>query len=95
VSGRPHRARSARTVALLVVLALLALPGAAEACSVCFSATEENRMAFLVTTGLLTALPLAILGGIGLWLRRRLREMEHDHEAARHAPQRERVSPPR
>jgi hypothetical protein len=79
VSGR------ARLLAMALAAALLAAPGVAEACAVCFSATEENRMAFLVTTGLLTVLPLAILGGIGLWLRRHLREMERHHDAARRA----------
>ena len=30
----------------------------AHACAVCFSGTDENRMAFLLTTGLLTFMPL-------------------------------------
>lgn len=76
----------ARILSVALAAALLALPGAAEACSVCFSTTEENRMAFLVTTGLLSVLPLSILGGVGFWLRRHLRELERHHDAARRAP---------
>jgi hypothetical protein len=63
---------------------VLLLPGAAEACSVCFSTTEENRFAFLATTIFLSVLPLGILLAIGTWLRRQVLEAERRHEQARH-----------
>jgi high-affinity Fe2+/Pb2+ permease len=58
-----------------VVLALVLYGPAAWACPVCFSAKNEaNRTAFVVTTALLTFLPLGLIGGGVWWLRRRARE---------------------
>jgi hypothetical protein len=51
----------------------------ADACAVCFSGRDETRAAFLATTLGLSALPLAMIGGLAFWLRRRalaLREQE-------------------
>jgi hypothetical protein len=60
----------------LVVLALLvALPEVAHACPVCFDPREENRLAFLATTIFMSLAPLGMVGGIGLWLRKRAREL--------------------
>ena len=64
------------TLALLVWLT----PGVSEACAVCFSGTDENRVAFLVTTGLLTFLPLVIVGATVTWLWRRARRLELEQE---------------
>jgi hypothetical protein len=75
-----------RAAALAVLLALL-LPGAASACAVCFDPSEESRFAFVATTIFLSALPLAILFGVGVWLRRKVLDTERRHEEARtHAP---------
>lgn len=60
------------------------LAGAAHACPVCFSATDGNRMAFLGTTVLLSLLPLGMLAGGVLYLRRRARQL--DEEDTRSAP---------
>ena len=60
----------------LALLALAALPDAAHACAVCFDATDENRRAFIATTAFLTLLPLGMVTGAGLWLRRRVRERD-------------------
>ncbi|HJN78222.1 MAG TPA: hypothetical protein QGF58_30195 [Myxococcota bacterium] len=46
----------------------------AQACSVCFDPSEENRLAFLGTTALLSLLPLLLLAGSGLWIWRRVRQ---------------------
>lgn len=54
----------------LATLALLALPAVAEACAVC-GAADRNRAAFLGTTIFLSLLPLGMIGGGVLWLRRR------------------------
>ena len=48
-------------------------PQAALACSVCFSATEETRQAYYVTTALLGSLPLLMAVGLALWLRQAAR----------------------
>ncbi len=54
-------------------------PQAARACAVCTSGTEdENRLAFILTTVFLSALPLLMVGGLAWWLRRRARELERD-----------------
>jgi hypothetical protein len=61
-------------VRLLVpfLLVLLALPGAAEACAVCFQAkTDATRIAFIASTAAMTFLPLAVVGGLAWWVRRR------------------------
>ena len=72
------RARSAdpRRVALLALGALallLALAPDAAACSSCFTATEATRQAYYGTTLLLIVLPFALVGVLGLWLRRAAR----------------------
>ena len=58
--------------------ALLVLaPRASQACAVCTSGTEDaNRLAFIITTALLSFLPLLIVGGFVWWLRRRTRELD-------------------
>jgi len=63
---------------MMVVLGLLLWPTAAQACSVCFSATDGNRMAFLITTVVLSLLPLGLIGGGILYLRHRFRQVEHE-----------------
>ena len=67
--------------ALIVALALIAVsPEAAHACPVCFDRDDEARIAFLATTGLLTLLPLGLVLGTGIWLRRRARELREGAE---------------
>jgi hypothetical protein len=66
-------------VALALVL-IAALPDVALACPVCFDARDENRQAFLATTAFLSLLPLGMVAGAGLWLRKRAREVEAQRE---------------
>lgn len=65
------------------LLLLLALPEAVWACPVCFDARDENRQAFLATTALLTLLPLGMVGGVGIWLRRRVKALDEADAAER------------
>jgi hypothetical protein len=61
-----------RTLApVLAILMLIALPEIVAACPVCFDQDDEARIAFIATTGLLTFLPLAMVGGVLYWLRQR------------------------
>jgi len=55
-----------------LVLLLSSAPDAA-ACSSCFTATEATRQAYYGTTLLLIALPFALAGALGVWLRRAAR----------------------
>jgi len=64
---------------LLAVMALLAVwPEAVSACPVCFDASDENRQAFLATTAFLSLLPLGMVSGAGLWIRKRVLEVESE-----------------
>ncbi len=72
-----------RIAMLLAAVALF--PETAEACAVCGPGTEESRVAFIITTGFMTALPLALIGGVVYALRRRLAEMERRSQADREA----------
>lgn len=65
-----------RIVAPLVVALLAALPRAAHACPVCFDPRDENRFAFLATTIFLTLLPLGMVAGLVVFLRRRYRQLD-------------------
>jgi hypothetical protein len=72
-----------RAPALLLAALAVLLPGTASACAVCFDPNAESQGAFVATTILLSVLPLAILFGVGLWLRRKLLDTERRHESAR------------
>ncbi|MEX0837624.1 MAG: hypothetical protein WD101_04780 [Gemmatimonadota bacterium] len=70
-------------IAVTAALVLLALfPDAAHACPVCFSATDENRQAFLATTVFLSLFPLGMVAGVGLWVRKRSRELDEQDGSA-------------
>ena len=74
-----------RRLAFLALAALLALlPRAALACAVCLSGREDdNQRAFLAGTILLSTLPVALIGGMAWYIRRRAREIAA-REAAAH-----------
>ena len=81
-TSRLPRAAYRAPLAALGVLAVVLFPDGALACPGCIAGTEENRVAFLVTTGLLSFLPLMMIGGVIYWLRKRARRLE---EEAAHA----------
>ncbi|MEE9385433.1 MAG: hypothetical protein V3V08_18655 [Nannocystaceae bacterium] len=69
-----------RTLGTAVGVSALLVARACQACPVCFSAkNEDNQLAFIVTTGILTFTPLLMIGAFAWWLRRRLREIELAH----------------
>ena len=63
-------------ILVLVSAALALFPDVAHACPVCFDARDENRQAFLATTAFLSLLPLGMVAGAGLWMRKRSREID-------------------
>jgi hypothetical protein len=73
------RLRALRVLALLILLS----PSVAQACAVCFSGrSDEQREAFLITTGFLTFLPLILLGFAAWAFIRRVRRVEAENAAA-------------
>ena len=64
-------------VVLVLAFALVAfLPEAVSACPVCFDSSDENRQAFLATTAFLSLLPLGMVAGAGLYVRKRSRDLD-------------------
>lgn len=67
---------SFRLVSFVVLGILLAFPSAGHACAACLDLTSENRLAFVQTAVALSLLPFGLVGGLGLWLRRKMRSGE-------------------
>lgn len=64
------------------VWGFLVLPSAAEACAVCTGGeNEQSAIAFRYATAVLSLLPILLIGGGVLWLRRRLRQIEAEELA--------------
>jgi hypothetical protein len=67
------------TCALLISTVLVLVPRLAAACAVCFAGrSDEARVAFVATSGLLTVLPLLMIGSLVWWLFRRARQIRDD-----------------
>ena len=77
--------KSAVAAALVAVVALVAFPELAAACTVCTGGdTEASRKAFIGTTAFLTFFPLAMLALlIGWFVRRALAREREDEQALR------------
>lgn len=59
----------------LAVLAALAGPATALACPACATAApERSRKAFVNSTVFLSLMPLGMIAGAALWIRRRVRD---------------------
>ena len=70
--------------AFLLASLLLLVPRVGEACAVCMSGREEaSQWAFIGTTIVLSLLPLGLVGGVILWIRRRLRQLEAEEAQRR------------
>ncbi len=68
-------------LAVMISTAVLLVPRLAAACAVCFTGrADETRIAFVATTGLLTALPILLIGSLVWWLRRRAHQIRDEHE---------------
>ena len=63
-------------IALMISTVVLLAPRLAAACAVCFTGrADETRIAFLVTTGMLTPLPILLVGSLVWWLYRRAQQI--------------------
>ncbi len=68
-------------LAVMISTAVLLAPRLAAAWAVCFTGrADETRIAFLATTGLLSALPILLIGSLVWWLRRRAHQIRDEHE---------------
>ena len=76
-----NRSRSLWIGAVALIL-LAFLPDLAFACPVCFDARDENRQAFLATTVFLSLFPLGMVATVGLWVRKRSRDLDDQDAAA-------------
>ncbi len=64
-----------RWASLLALLLVAGTPELAHACAVCFDANDKTRLAFFATTVFMSLLPLGMIAGMFVWLRRRGREL--------------------
>jgi len=74
--SRSETLRRASLLLAVVALVMAVFPDVVLACPVCFDARDENRQAFLATTAFMSLLPLGMVAGAGLWIRRRSRELD-------------------
>jgi len=72
-----------RVAAALLVAAAVAAPRAAQACYVCMSGrSDSSSRAFMLGSVLLSVLPFALFGGIGVFVWRRFRALERERAPA-------------
>ncbi|MCG6986656.1 MAG: hypothetical protein LJF06_00500 [Gemmatimonadetes bacterium] len=69
-----------RWIPVIVLLLLAFVPGVAHACAVCFDPRDKSNGTFLLSTAFLSLVPVGILGSMGMWLRKRLRDVKDDEE---------------
>jgi hypothetical protein len=69
--------------AALFGLALVALaPLDASACPLCIAAQDKGvQIAYMVASAFMTVLPLALIGGLIFWLRRRAQQLAFEEQA--------------
>jgi len=69
----------ARSLTALAGFALASLPAQqALACAVCFSGRDESRVAYLLTTIFMTAIPMIALAAGIYWVVKKFNEAERD-----------------
>lgn len=67
-----------KRVTLLAIALLAALPAEVYACPVCFDSSAKNRLAFAATAIALTVLPLGMVSGAILWIRKKVRARDEE-----------------
>jgi hypothetical protein len=65
------------------MLMTVMIPSPVWACSVCFLAKKENLVAYFGAGVLLSVLPFLLIGGIGFWLYRQVKERSRSLDAMR------------
>lgn len=67
-----------RAIASLFALVTVLVPSLASACPVCGQGREGTESALLIMSGVMSALPLVMAGGIVLWIVLRVRAAAHE-----------------
>jgi hypothetical protein len=76
-----------RSLPCLALFALALGPELASACAVCSAGRDdESRFAFLMMTIFMSVTPLALIGGLVYWIRRRHLALEAREEGAPSTP---------
>ena len=71
-----------RFAAVLFAAVIATWTQTAEACSVCFSATEATREAYYLSTAFMMLFPFVLLGALLYWLRRAASRRDEAREAS-------------
>ena len=69
---------SRRWMPVLVLVLIAVVPDVAHACPVCFDPRDQSNNTFLASTAFLSLFPLGMLGGVGIWLRKRVQQIQGD-----------------
>ena len=67
-------------ISSLIALLCVFMPTLSFACSVCFDPNDEARIAFILTTGLLTFVPLIVMWLLFRWLKKRAEDYDRETE---------------
>lgn len=71
-----------RLGAVMLAFAWVLAPGAAFACSVCVGAgSADTQSAYRAMTAFMTFTPIAIVGSVIYWIRRRFKALDAEEEA--------------
>ncbi len=71
---------------LILTAAMLLVHDVAWACPVCFDPNEQSRGVFLLTTAVMTFVPLILIGGVVYWLWRRSEALDQLDPPGGHPP---------
>ncbi|MBT4761135.1 MAG: hypothetical protein HOO06_05495 [Bdellovibrionaceae bacterium] len=59
----------------IFILTFLTLPQSLLACAVCGFGEDGSRMVYMATTILMTLVPLAMLAGVGIFVRKKIKQL--------------------
>lgn len=84
---RRGRLGARRGLRALTFLVAWTLPAIALACPVCGQAQENQRLAYIISTGFMSFLPLLFIAGVIYWLVRKARAADAEQRLVPHAEQ--------
>ncbi len=72
-------------LALVAGAVITVSPAVAFACSVCFAGGEESRLVYKLTALTLTLMPFVLVGGLVLFLRKKMAQVEQVEQVEQRA----------